>query len=703
VFLTSRRVAGNTIGIGAWYLADKDATMARVPVVAADSEGGNGLELTPIPGGVVPTTLAIGASWSIGVHEDDPQNPGQFAWVTLHDYILKTEGAKGFQAAVLRVDRDGTIGKVRKTVEFWDAAAATNHGHSSIVDSLHNCIYVVRGDGWVENTFYKAAFDLSDYENTEITISVIHGGFDATGATSVGTIHTYAMRHGTSSNIFYGPGDQTNARVIRGVADEDSLTLSEMYGGKYRNRTATQSFGFNYWPGGPYLHGGYNSFLDEFYISDHGRLWAAANLPYTPARKVMAMGPNLLISYDPATGKIWKGPRPHLDVIKPLQLAPGGDNLNDVALPTGTTSPESGNTTSDVVWDGTEFTEASVPLDPQPELPPFRTDTPIKHCINGALFDGFGNFYLTAGSIDWIDIFRTTDVWVCNLSKDRVIRPSMRSARTGAGQMPVRIDEAAGYLQWTPCTYSGTATAGTAARAQMVLIQPADTLISEGSDFLLALVSYTETQLSAPYPLGMGNSGPDELEQAVISTGDTWTVLLQFEWPRSVSPDVGNATFPVATLWEDATNYADLSVVHTSTTAGNVVVDLVVGGVSAGTLSVAVDVQPNDVVDVVFSNTGAAQFLSVRNHRLNPVTDSDTLTAAISPVELRWSNNDQSVVSRFHPIFAGIVDGEAYDAAAAAAWMKQPFGVKVDVGRAAGQPVACLPGDFISQFGPIFH
>jgi hypothetical protein len=284
----------------------------------------------------------------------------------------------------------------------------------------------------------------------------------------------------------------------------------------------------------------------------------------------------------------------------------------------------------------------------------------------------FGQRWLTEAT-PFLDLAvdNVVQIWICNLTPAFNAYPGHRFC--GGAQCVAQTSAEVGtYLEWHPFALFGKPAADDDSRSLWQLYVPHNaSKLLPGADILVA-VDFAGPLICAPYSLGPGITGAHELEIASgFTCGSSWTIAFTAQWPQTSPPGIGNQTFTIATLFEDADNYVLLTLAHTSITASTITADFVVAGSSLGTVALTCDVQPGQLFDILVSNTGSAQLLAARRHGISRVSNTGAIAGVtIAPVAVRFSSADQATVHSVNPIRVNVIDDAAYDATQASTWMQ---------------------------------
>ena len=687
IILCERSEAGNTIGCTFVYTQDLGATLARVEVAAID---GGGSDIPPHAGGALPTTATIIREWCF--RNAFPLSMGSTlgAWFVATDYVENASSPQGCQAFGFRATRANesspyTLERVRLFYSDWSGGLSNRHGHGAVPCLNDNCVHIHFGDTGFLNEIISVPVDLANYETATLgTPITIHGGQTGNALEDAPSPQALSFVPGTTFGEYIGASDVDRSRIFKFSPDgSDAVTIRELSGGLRRDRDLWDALGMSWSPDG-YVYGGKTETTTVGYcaVSKDGENWAEINVPTHDTGYALMLG-NKLVWIDNVTREFYTADFPQITIVKPLTISPGGDN-QIVGTVVQETAPATNNTRTPIVWAGTQWNAGGVAITPQPPPPPFLADTLAFRCTSNDLTTSwdFGRLWITDATnpLDEADQ-HVIMAWVCNLSRTQGADMTLRQGFNSGSDDFEASDH---YLQWVPVCLYRAAEVGSPSIGRWrwwTWAATSSTHFTPNADFVIALDTLN-IGTGALYSMPSESSGSHELEEIMnLATSAAWTAMLWFQCPFTV-PLISTGTYPLFTLYESATDYVEVTFQPTSATAGNIIANFVVGGASLGTLTVAVDYQRGQVIQLGISNDGATQVLTARNSGRDPVTDTDTLAASVQPTSLRWSNNDQSNVWNINPIAVEIIDAR-YSDAEIRSYMQQPLSPLVEGDAAA--------------------
>ncbi len=709
----SRRITTGDLyeGITIAELVDIDVSVpVRVAMAAGYDDGGaSPLDIPAIDTADVISGNLFGQTWSMMNAFPVNRNNTLSAWICGADYAGKNPGpAAGGQVFLYQINR-ASVGApwVSSPMIYWDDwvdGFNGRHIHGAAVVKLSDtsiAIYYVLGDNSTINEVKVRELSWTAaqgyWEGTLAATKTVHGGFDSLGGTSKDSPQPVALAPGPDSQSFLGSGDVTRTPVIKiSRVDTDTVAVSSpIIPVLARTDTGWDPLHLHYLQGVGYALGGSTSTtgIGCNYISPNGVDWAQINVPVANAKKIWRYGKNKLLWVHNSTGNIYTATVPLAVPVYPLQISPGGTNRTAATL-SQASAPEAGNTVAVVTYNGSQFLDGATPITPQPPPPPGVNAAAMLRFSGSATNDYYGSRWLTESAgphLDW-SVPNQLNLWACNLNP--AFGGQLRFAfGTNTSGYTYRNHFFTPYLQWVPLSRYVTGTAD-ATRTQLKSFSPnSNTQVCAGTDVLI-LVDYAGPLNTPPYSMAPGATGADELEEITgFTCGASWTIGLIYQWPVALPTLIGTPTYTVATLWQDATNYVTLTVAHTTTTASTITADFVVAGSSVGTVALTCDIQAGHLLNIVLSNTGTAQVLAARNHRIATQTNTGILVADVRPTAVRFSNDDQTAVHSVNPIVAEVVDDAAWDVSDATVWMRSMTHLTIghEPGSKVGRKVAAGP------------
>lgn len=708
-FLCTRRESGNVVGISLIGMTSYDATLSADSRLDVATLSGGGKDIDPLAGSVLPTNATLGRHWCF--QNPFPTNYSNTlgAWIGGTDYISAGDSPQGGQAFAFRITRPDTntaftAEPVRVLYDNWDASATQRHLHGLAFCIDDDCIDIHAGDSSGQNEIIRVSIDLENYDtDASMSTSTIHGGRDNADNIQLDSPQAVSLCPGTSAGTYLGASDVSREKLHRFNVTGSGVEVKDVLSGLNRSRDNWDFLNLHYLPGTGWVYGSGKMSRDYHccYVSSDGTNFAEINPPASIATtfgNVWVYGSKLACLS--TSREILLADFPSVSVINPLMVSPGGDNLVIDVFETDQNPTSTGNTVENgIYYDGTNFRDSGdAILDPEPPAPPFVDATPIARFTSDGTPNGgnFGRRWLTDAS-DLLDVSvnNICVVWICNLSDDQGIDIEHRFGRGGAGGAISSVfDNSHPYLEWMPLVLYGEPTSDTPDQGRYWTFSPTSAAgkNSPNVDFLIA-IDHVGPSDATPYSTDAeSTSNPDELaKESGFVCESSWTIAVIFQWPWNASIDLAAATFTLFTYYEDANNYVEIRYQQVSDTAGNIIADFVVSGSSVGTVTVAVDIQPSQVVDVVLTNTGTVQNVTGRNSANASVSQAGALTAGIDPVEVRWSNADQSAVHSINPILAYVDTENAWDSAQIDNWLASSLSERISSGAGLRANQLLLP------------
>lgn len=178
-----------------------------------------------------------------------------------------------------------------------------------------------------------------------------------------------------------------------------------------------------------------------------------------------------------------------------------------------------------------------------------------------------------------------------------------------------------------------------------------------------------------PYPIPLNTTGAHEkLAVTGLGCGAQWTVAVMAQVPMDSWDQWTNglvmASWPLFTIWGNATNYVEFSLVKgaSADAVGTLRATVVSGGVSAGTIDIAsVWASRGSMIAVVLSQGAGSLALSAIVAGPPVATGTLAATLAVNPTQVRFGNNDQSTVVGLCPVSVACDAAASRDAAERAA------------------------------------
>lgn len=542
---------------------DYGQTLDRVPVV------GGGFE-TPAIAGDVSRGMWRLESWSFSspfpVSGIDDTEAVWFPWA---DYISRLYNPKGGQTGLFRADRDAESGEWiispnRVIYESWEQADTGGY-HSHAAAITEGGLITHWGDVGYRSVTRFHEFDLSNYETATVTTVDAYGDYRSTPELQVVSPQPAAVapspvpgEHITTGDTFpdhvlsYGSMEDLDSRLV--VRAERYSPERTAPGGIF---AGAEILHINWLQGVGYTIG---SRADPyFYYSKDGDNWSEIITPDGEKGRIWLYGEQLLAYQD---GLLRVAALPSVEVVRPLQIAPGG--VNELATDLEwLRDPGQGNTAQEVVftqglW---RYADSSDPLDIQPPPPPFHADSPVYEITIGEESQYLGALWLQPeGQASDSSLQHLTQMWVANLETQTVTfganhgprdEEALASVYSGVSNYRVSDND-----QWTAVGVSNSIDGDLDARFVTQLYSEYQ---SPGARFLVGITHF-EATASPTYPLAPQASGPDEIERLddLALSGD-WSLGLVTHWPEDAPLRINNL-IPIASLTGPTGDAIELSV-----------------------------------------------------------------------------------------------------------------------------------------------
>lgn len=478
------------------------------------------------------------------------------AWFPWADYLYKAGSPKGGQVGLFRADRpEGSdhwvISPNRLVYSQWiDEDTGGLHAHTAAVTT--GGLISHWGDVGYRNMTMFHKFDLSNYETAPVESQVVYGGYSPnTSAYKLAPQPVAAAPSPVPGEHFAG-GDETPDHVLSFGALSDFNERMDVESLIYQPEIDT--------PGG--VHGGAGvlhlhwlqgvgyvaAAVDDnnYYYSPDGERWFEFNRPpKNVSASAWLYGDRLIAASD---GKLWLADLPSTEVIRPLQVAPGGANELPID-PLWRRNPAATNTVRRVVYAGGawRYEDTQDPLATQPPAPPFGSSTPVYEVtVNGSSQD-LGSLWLQPpGATSSASDPHTIEMWIANLGEQGVSFGANQGVVGASGSKfgATKFYEVNDNVGWVPVGVS----AGIEGDMEGRMASEWTTYYrTPGAKFLVATPYFGEG-LSPTYPLAPQTSGADEVEAIEIpSLLQTWSVGLVAQWPDTARM-IDDGRMPIVSL-----------------------------------------------------------------------------------------------------------------------------------------------------------
>lgn len=673
VFATARSVLTNGAYriVGVDFLATQDygATFERVPVVG----GGYGLPILEEACG-----LDRLQHWCFGnpfpVNGLDDQNGVWFPWT---DYIYKQGFPKGGQVGLFRADRapgetHWTISPNRVVFSQWMPQDTGGlHAHTAAVTV--GGVISHWGDVSYRNHTLFHQFDLNNYQTAEVTTGYAYGGYSPTVGSEQGAPQPIAAAPSSIPGAHLAGGDETPDHVLSfgpmtTLGDRLNVT-SKVYkpegiapGAVYGGAAVThlqwlQNVGY----AAAAVDDGY------YYYSPDGEHWARINLPTTTPSYTWLFGDRLICM---TNERFWMATLPHVEVMRPLSISPGGVNLETTTLGVRAT-PGPGNTVRRVVYQHSawRYADTLAPLSIQAPAPPFLSSAPVYEVTMGNEDSLVGAWWLQpAGATSAAALPHMTDAWIANLSSQELRLGSYHAvANVPAGQYAAaaaRYYQINDNTQWTATGLTLDTSRPVDGRYSFLL---KTYYKSPGAKFLVATPYFGES--SAPtYPLAPQSAGPDEVDTALIGAlSNVWTTGFVARWPKSAPMQARGAT-PIASL-VGPTGDSVVWTVYQQETDTQLAVEAYRAGVLVTKQVYNTKLLRGDIFETLVSSDGGNLSIIFRVEGQLPVTFEAPGAAGLQLDRFQWAGRDGDVVMGIDPMLLVIDKDKGWTTAEHTQWI----------------------------------
>ena len=684
------------VGVSFLVTQDDGASFQRVAQV------GGGFDVPPLPDGVS-EGIARSRQWSFAnpfpVDGVDDRLGVWFPWA---DYLVRSGSPKGGQIGLFKATRPDEqspwqVHANRLVHQEWNVEDPGGyHSHAAAVTA--GGVLSHWGDVGYRNQVKFHEFDLDSYETAPIETTIAFGGYDPTATDYREAPQPVATAPAPTPGEHFASADLGQEVVLQFGSLSTASEPFDIDG------AVTQPFrvaGGGVYNGPDILHlhwlqgVGYISGAVEaqlFHFSPDGENWAELTRPDGGGSggRWMLYG-NRLVDIR-SGGELYVADVPEIDVVSPLQLAPGGQNRAGADLPIRLPADADVSRRrvefSDGAWRYTDNTQA---LDVQPSAAPFGPDVAVYEIASAGLATNFGSWWLQPeGQTQSAGVAQQLDLWVANLGDQSVeLRASLTAPDLpGAPTVTGAAYESAETLDWEPLGWRAAVPTSGESRFAVDLssVRP-----SSGERFLVAIRGFGDSD-TATYPIAPQQAGSDEVESHDgLALSDAWTVGLVFQWPAN-SPQTGTTRMPIASLTGDAPgDYVEVSIRHNSTTFGELTVDYFLGDQLALRQRHQGNFLRGDIVELVVSSDATEVVSTSRISGQPPRVSMDRLAYSPPLNEFAWRSADGGTVTTVNPILTVIDDNTAATVDQHEQWMHATLAEKAVLFAQA------IPGDYNSD------
>lgn len=680
----AQRTNGAVIeGLTLFVTQDSGATWSRVENSAVDGGGYN----VPKPSvyGANADSIPRGREWSTsifpegGIDAAGNFNPNDI-WFTWTDYLSAGGPTpKGWQCGIVRLTRASTsdaftIGRSRVLDERWESGATNNfHGHT--VGLTGNGLFVF-GNGDVEGQHALHTFlvDHDTYESASIIKTNDWFGEANAGAANGRGCPQISMMAPGRNGVIVGSNDTWQSPILQinnaatsatacSISSPITIQADSSAGAWYRgwgNIWLQWNPGLNGY-GSEYALGGFNAIPDVMrHYSKDGVNWAALNNSDTFENQHVICGDYFAI-IRASDEVLMLSPKPRIQTVNPLMLAPGADNLLTSAAPDAGAGTSGGNTRSLVSYTNGEyrFTSGGALVPNAPKTPaPFPNPIYVYLGCESVTSNAHGSIYAQASgqTINTGTNYLAGTFAIAPLGAKAIGRFTLRVGTAGAtndstAELGSLIDRSNGY--WSPFSLCDNPINNPAAARGTVSFYagPSASLANDECPMLVAIGGVYLAQLVMPWPCArLSTSNPNEYAEVQLpqTYSNTWTtsgLVIRSEEGATVTgtPPSG----PIATIWKDASNYV---AVYFDGPNYEVEVTATVAGVPGSTQTIAIEDWPRDFgLAFCAADNGSDILFSVMTPR-NGVQTATCSGGSLKgpPTKVRWSDAAQTSVYNYY-------------------------------------------------------
>ena len=617
-----RKESGVIKGMAIVVSQDCGLTWSRVNDV---STGGD----IPIITGDVSSGMERGHRWSTcGAFPYSEGTELTDVFVPVVDYLAKSSNPKGGQAGLFRMTRSGTgqwtVDNHRLLYERWEAGSSAVGTHLHTGGMCAEGMLLHLGDVDYRNEIILLSFDRTNYKTATVTPTVVFGGFSDTNTVYKKAPQPVAALPSPTFNRHIAAGDEAGPTVPEIWIESGSVKIKTL-GNSIDNAVSA-----TLWDSTTNLVGVYagRKYIVYPFYSPDGVTWcrAPATRFYGTDHFIRINGSNVEVA-----------PIPNVESVRPARISHGGDNKIDQF--TQISAPHGDVTVSSVYYDGQfKYTSGDALLDPQPPAIPYFSGMILRQ------FSTAGGPNIGAYKLSTETINTTTDkfftVMVFNMSEDVGISPAF-SIGTVSFVDALRGQANSTNQQWMDfsevCDPSSRNTEE--ARWQGFVGANSSNTYPDSS-MLVAFIGLSEYG-SSTYPIPPNTliwQQPEKLT-FTLASASSWTWNGVFNYPTRGFVTANSTERVFCTLYLDSDNHIQISIYNGTTVRAKVTKATVV---TTHDITISTLVFDEDI-DIIIECDGTDLVFHARGNGVGYGT-ATAAGKAISPIQSRISNHDQSIV-----------------------------------------------------------